>query len=286
MSLSVPPHVSATTGSDQSKSNPLCTSHSITASRTTPTECVLVIITGPARNPDSSLQVVPVISPLPFSVNQPAITGSPLVLPRGRIAVTPVRTGPCPTTNGPWPEMIVTCPTSTPATSVIALSGPGVPSNGTPRSRARGFVGCCSASTASAKLLHIIGSSFQVELLRIEYLAQQLQVARGRRIDAPQRRPDPQLPPDTRPHRVGLDAGVQRRQLELAVGPRLEPTFVGDDGDGARARKPQALTAGAVTAVAGAGDEIDVSRKRPGPQLGDHEGAARVDRDLGRGRFR
>ena len=138
MSLSAPSHVSATIGSDQSNSNPLRTSHSITASRTTPTLWVFVIITGPARNPDSSSQVVPVISPLPFSVNQPPKTGSPFVAPRGKTAVTPVRTGPRPTTSAPWPVIIVLCPTVTPATSVMALSAPGVPSNGTPSSRARG----------------------------------------------------------------------------------------------------------------------------------------------------
>ena len=49
--------------------------HWITASRTTPTLWVLVIITGPSRKPDSSIQVVPVISPLPFSENQPANDG-------------------------------------------------------------------------------------------------------------------------------------------------------------------------------------------------------------------
>src|SRR5437016_10953684 len=49
-------------------------SHWITASRTTPTLCVLVIITGPSRKPDSSNQVVPVISPLPLSDHQPAKT--------------------------------------------------------------------------------------------------------------------------------------------------------------------------------------------------------------------
>src|SRR5437773_11822002 len=86
MSLSAPSQVSATTGSDQSNSKPLRTSHSMTASRTTPTLCVLVIITGPARNPDSSSHVVPVISPLPLSVNQPPKTGSPFVAPRGKIA--------------------------------------------------------------------------------------------------------------------------------------------------------------------------------------------------------
>src|SRR6266850_850355 len=127
MSFSAPSHVSATTGSDQSNSNSLCTSHSMTASRTTPTLCVFVIITGPARNPDSSSQVVPVISPLPFSVNQPPKTGSPFVAPRGKTAVTPVRTGPRPTTSLPSPVMIVLCPTVTPATSVMALRGPGLP---------------------------------------------------------------------------------------------------------------------------------------------------------------
>src|SRR6266513_4228187 len=138
MSLSDPSHVSATIGNDQSNSKPLRTSNSMTASRTMPTLCVLVIITGPARNPDSSSQVVPVISPLPLSVNQPPKTGSPFVAPRGKIAVTPVRTGPWPTTSFPCPLMILLCPTVTPATSVIASSGPGLPSNGPPRSRARG----------------------------------------------------------------------------------------------------------------------------------------------------
>jgi len=144
MSLSDPSHVSATIGSDQSNSNPLRTSHSMTASRTTPTLWVFVIITGPARNPDSSSQVVPVISPLPFSVNQPPKTGSPSVAPRGKMAVTPVRTGPWPTTSLPSPLMIVAWPTVTPATSVIALRGPGVPSKGTPRSRARGRLCACT----------------------------------------------------------------------------------------------------------------------------------------------
>src|SRR5919198_783975 len=150
MSFKAPSHVSATIGSDQSNSKPLCTSHSMTASRTTPTLCVFVIITGPARKPDSSSQVVPVISPLPLRVNHPPKTGSPLAAPRGKIAVTPVRTGPCPTTSFPWPRMIVLCPTVTPATSVMALIGPGVPSNGTPRSRARGrFCACATELTTS-----------------------------------------------------------------------------------------------------------------------------------------
>src|SRR5258707_658973 len=111
MSLRPPSHVSATTGNDHSSLSmrPRRTTHSITASRTTPTEWVFVIITGPHRNPDSSTQVVPVISPLPFIVNQPANTGSSESLPRGKTAVTPVRTGPFPTTSLPLP-----------ATSVVA----------------------------------------------------------------------------------------------------------------------------------------------------------------------
>ncbi len=41
------------------------------------------------------------------------------------MAVTPVRTGPLPTINFPWPEMSVVWPTSTPFTSVMALFGSG-----------------------------------------------------------------------------------------------------------------------------------------------------------------
>ncbi len=67
--------------------------HAITESRTVPTLCVPVIITGPSRKPDSSIQCVPVISPLPFRLNTPAKTGlSSVARPRGNIAVTPVRT--------------------------------------------------------------------------------------------------------------------------------------------------------------------------------------------------
>ena len=120
------------------------------ASRTVPTLVVLVSRTGPSRKPDSSIQVVPVISPLPLSENQPANTGSFDPLPRGRMAVTPVRTGPDPIFKAPLPEMSVVIPTSTPATSVIAFTGPGCPWNGTPRSRARGFVCECKAATCAA----------------------------------------------------------------------------------------------------------------------------------------
>src|SRR4029079_17278171 len=92
-------------------------------------------------NPDSSTHAVPVISPLPFCANHPANEGRAIdSRPRGITAVTPVRTGPDPTFNAPSPSMIVVWPTVTPATSVIALSGPGTPSKGIPRSRARGLV--------------------------------------------------------------------------------------------------------------------------------------------------
>lgn len=47
--------------------------------------------------------------------------------------------GPFPTCNFPSPEIRVIWPTVTPGMSVIALNAPGVPSNGTPRSRARCF---------------------------------------------------------------------------------------------------------------------------------------------------
>jgi hypothetical protein len=54
---------------------------------------VFVIMAGPANVPDSSSQVVPVSSPLPFIENQPPKT-EPIACarPRGSTAVTPVRT--------------------------------------------------------------------------------------------------------------------------------------------------------------------------------------------------
>src|SRR5688572_4006174 len=138
MSLRGPSQVSATTGRDQVKSWLLPTAYSTVAAWTAPTLWVLVIITGPPRRPDSSTQVVPVISPLPFRVNHAAKTERSSFLPRGRMAVTPVRTGPCPGTSFPAPRIRVVRPTSTPATSVMALSGPGVPAWGVASSRGRG----------------------------------------------------------------------------------------------------------------------------------------------------
>src|SRR5579871_6420146 len=107
-------------------------------------------MTGPSRKPDSSTHVVPVISPLPFKVNHPANTESLESFPRGRTAVTPVRTGPTPIFRGPSPEIRVVWPTSTPFTSVMALRGPGVPSKGTPKSRARGLL-CADDEIAKRK---------------------------------------------------------------------------------------------------------------------------------------
>ena len=152
MSLSDPSQVSATTGRAKRKSSHfLSTAQPMTASRTTPTLIVLVIMTGPQRNPDSSSQCVPVISPLPLSVLKAAKTGSGSSFPRGRTAVTPVRTGPLPRTSGPSPSMSVTCPTSTPATSVIASSVPAVPPIGMPRSRARSPGGGASESKSGER---------------------------------------------------------------------------------------------------------------------------------------
>ena len=113
----------------------------MTASRTTPTLWVLVIITGPSRKPDSSTQVVPVISPLPLSGEPAGENGDRSWILAAR------KDGGDAGADGTFadltvcrsPEMSVVWPTSTPATSVMALSGPGVPSKGTPRSRARGF---------------------------------------------------------------------------------------------------------------------------------------------------
>jgi hypothetical protein len=61
---------------------------------------------GPSKKPDSVIQVVPVISPLPFNEYQLPKTGL-LFLPLGKIAVTPVRTGPLPLIFFPVPEMMV-----------------------------------------------------------------------------------------------------------------------------------------------------------------------------------
>lgn len=98
-----------------------------------PTAWVLVIATGPEKLPDSPIQETPVISPLPFWQCKAAATGvAAPPLPRGWMAVTPVRTS--------EPSMRVASPTSRPGTSVIAFRAPpGRPPNGMPSARPRGF---------------------------------------------------------------------------------------------------------------------------------------------------
>jgi hypothetical protein len=101
-----------------------------------PTLCVFVIITGPSRTPDSSSHVVPVISPLPFSENQPPNTGSRLALLRGNIAVTRYRTRS--DLEFPKPEIsVVYRPRRLDVGDRVELSRCAVERH--PRSRARGF---------------------------------------------------------------------------------------------------------------------------------------------------
>jgi len=96
---------------------------------TTPTLCVLVIITSASR---------PLLratysrhSPLPFSENQPPNTGTlELSLPRGRIAVTPVRIS-CLGRRADESGL----PTVTAATSVIRVQWSGVAVEGVCRGR-------------------------------------------------------------------------------------------------------------------------------------------------------
>ena len=110
MSLSTPSYVSPATGRlhRSSKSGAFRTSHLTVASRAMPQEWVLVIVIGLSHAPHSSIQSSPVISPLALSAWLPAATGTPAPdLPRGRMAVTPVRTGPWPTTRGPSPSIKV-----------------------------------------------------------------------------------------------------------------------------------------------------------------------------------
>ena len=114
---------------------PWRTRQAIVASCTTPTLCVLVSITGPSSWPDSSIQAVPVISPVPFSANQPANTGVSIdSRPRGRIAVTPVRT------LRPSGEVLDQRDLADRHAGDVGdrVERSGDPSNGTPRSRARG----------------------------------------------------------------------------------------------------------------------------------------------------
>ena len=96
------------------------------------THSVQVSRIGVSSSPNSRTCVTPCSLPNPLPTYTAAGTRSRNGLPPcGRIAVTPVRMR--------SPSRTVTCPTRTPGTSVIALSGPGsmMPTT-TPASRARG----------------------------------------------------------------------------------------------------------------------------------------------------
>ena len=126
MSLRKPSHVSPTTGRLQSHSPG--GSAAISASRTTPTECVFVRPIGVQSVPESRIHSRPVSSPLPLIVCEPAKSGSA----GGTTTVTPVRTL--------SPSISVVWPTADPGTSVIAFAGPvGRRPISIPRSRARGI---------------------------------------------------------------------------------------------------------------------------------------------------
>ena len=104
------------------------------ASRTTPTQWVLVMPIGAVEQARLvRARMVPVISPLPLKLKKPANTDRPRCLrPRGQTTVTPVRT-----TRGSSAIRSL-ADLARPATSVMALSGPGgsVPTV-MPRSRSR-----------------------------------------------------------------------------------------------------------------------------------------------------
>jgi hypothetical protein len=95
--------------------------HFTAASDTFPTAMVLVRRMGVSRSPHSATWVSPDTSPAPFSTKAPASTRFSKTLLCGRTAVTPVRTGPLPTSRRPSPLMRVLWPTRTPPTSVMAL---------------------------------------------------------------------------------------------------------------------------------------------------------------------
>ena len=88
-----------------------------------PTLCVFVIITAPSRMPRSRIQVVPVISPFPFSVNQGGEDPPAARTAAGQHRRDPRPDRPLAHHEFPFPRMIVWCPTSIPATSVMAFSG-------------------------------------------------------------------------------------------------------------------------------------------------------------------
>ena len=117
---------SPTTGITTSCSTPMPgywpTRYSTVAAEQVPTESVFVRKIGVSIRPHSFICVRPETSPAPLRMKVDPTTRSRKTFPRlGRIAVTPVRTGPFPARSLPVPDTRVVCPTRTPGTSVIAL---------------------------------------------------------------------------------------------------------------------------------------------------------------------
>ena len=114
-----------------------------TPSITAPTLSVFVRAMGVSMVPSSSTCVEPASLPKALPTNTaPGTLSWNRLPPCGTTAVTPVRTR--------SPPARVTCPTATPATSVIALSGPGSNTPGaSPRSRARGRWNSCAPTAAT-----------------------------------------------------------------------------------------------------------------------------------------
>ena len=144
MALSHPSFVSPTTGlMDTTFCIPGWASISATsASAARQTHSVHVSRMGVSSSPNSSTCVAPISLPNALPTYTAAGTRSRNMLPAcGRMAVTPVWTeSPC---------VIVTCPTSTPCTSVMPSSGPGWKIPGfTPRARARARVACARSAGA------------------------------------------------------------------------------------------------------------------------------------------
>src|SRR2546425_8224301 len=86
------------------------------------------------------------------------LVGAPAAGEDRRDAV--VRTGPFPTTSLPLPATGVRWPTSTPPTSVMALSGPVAPSKGMPNSRPRS--GRCASDAAAVSIRRASGRCLRV----------------------------------------------------------------------------------------------------------------------------
>jgi hypothetical protein len=79
---------------------------------------------GVSSSPHSWTCVSPDTSPAPLSTKPPARQRLSNTLSCGMTAVTPVRTGPLPTSSGPSPMITVVWPTFTPSTSVMAFHCP------------------------------------------------------------------------------------------------------------------------------------------------------------------